>query len=185
MPFNAIAPDSTVGFKNSPDLFSSAAATTLPLIKDWFTYPIAPSRFSITPATPEFPLPPTPTGHWTDLPVPRVHSGENACMELVKAFVVPEPSERCTQVMVPASQPRSFQSVILPMATWTACCCVSFKSQPGLLYPNAMVPPTIGIWTTPRSTWSRSEALIGSSDAAKSTVWSKKARRPEPEPTAW
>ena len=36
----------------------------------------------MTPATPEFPLAPTPTGHLTDLPVPKVHVGENASIEL-------------------------------------------------------------------------------------------------------
>tara|TARA_Y100001968_G_C18960748_1_gene527588 strand:+ start:442 stop:594 length:153 start_codon:yes stop_codon:yes gene_type:complete len=48
----------------------------------------------IIPATPALPLPPTPEGQSTDLPVPNVHALENACIELVNAFVVPEPSER-------------------------------------------------------------------------------------------
>ena len=54
-------------------------------------------------------------------------------MELVKALVVPEPSERCTQVRVPGLQPSSFQSLIMPMATLTAFSWVSFRLQPGLL----------------------------------------------------
>ena len=39
-------------------------------------------------ATPELPLPPTPTGQLTALPVPTVffHSGENADRELVKPW---------------------------------------------------------------------------------------------------
>ena len=81
---------------------------------------MAPTRFWMTPATPELPLAPTPAGHFTDLPVPRVHSDEKASIELVNAFVVPEPSERWTQTRVPGLQPSSFQFLTLPIATLTA-----------------------------------------------------------------
>ena len=96
---------------------------------------MAPCLLAITPATPELPLAPTAfaPGQRTDLPAPSFHSGEKAANDWVKALVVPEPSERCTQVMAPAEQPRSFQLVILPIATWTACFWVSLRSQPGLL----------------------------------------------------
>ena len=70
---------------------------------------------------------------------------ENAAIELVKALVVPEPSDRCTQEIGPGAQPNSDQSLIADVATFTACSWVSCSSQPGLLYPKAMVPPIIGI----------------------------------------
>ena len=40
-----------------------------------------------------------------------------------------DPSERCAQVNLPALQPTSFQFLIIPIATCTACSWVSFKSQ--------------------------------------------------------
>ena len=45
---------------------------------------------------------------------------EKASIELVNAFVVPEPSERWTQTRVPGLQPSSFQFLTLPIATLTA-----------------------------------------------------------------
>ena len=131
---------------------------------------MAPSWFLITAATPALPLAPTPLGQRTALPEPRVQAEENAFIELVNALVVPDPSERCTQLIGPGAQPSSFQFLITDIATFTACSWVSFRSQPGLLYPKAMVPPTIGICTTPRFTLRMSRRMIGSSDAPKFTV---------------
>ncbi len=82
---------------------------------------MVPGILRITPATPALPLPPTPEGHLTDLPDPKVHSLENALIEFGKALVVPHPSERCAHVSLPAEQPNSLQSLIFPMAMRTAC----------------------------------------------------------------
>ena len=55
------------------------------------------------PDTPSLPLPPTPTGQLTLLPAPTLpfQAGEKAERELVKAKVVPEPSERWATVSLP------------------------------------------------------------------------------------
>ena len=77
---------------------------------------MAPGTCLTCAATPLLPLPPTPAGHFTALPVPTVsfHSGENADSELVKPFVVPLPSERNTGRILASSHPKVDQLVILP-----------------------------------------------------------------------
>jgi hypothetical protein len=46
-------------------------------------------------------LPPTPTGHWIDVPSPTLdfHSALTLDRKLAKLNVVPEPSERCTTLI--------------------------------------------------------------------------------------
>ncbi len=67
--------------------------------------------FCTAAATPWLPLPPTPlpalsTGHCTDWPAPTLvfQSALKADRALVKISVVPEPSERCTTVMLGGGQ---------------------------------------------------------------------------------
>ena len=96
---------------------------------------MVPTLFRIRPATPELPLPPTPTGHSTVLPAPTFsfHSEEKAERDLVKPAVVPEPSERWATVMLPGAQPRADQLVMAPMKMSTTWLWLTLRSQPGLL----------------------------------------------------
>ena len=79
----------------------------------------------ISAVTPGLPLPPTPTGKFTDLPVPGplFHSSLIALRCCVKTKVVPLPSERVTGVIFVSGRVApglalaifgSFQLVILP-----------------------------------------------------------------------
>src|SRR5687768_15461749 len=61
---------------------------------------MAPSVCLTAAVTPSEPLAPWPVGHGTSLPAPAFHvSGATAARYLVKASVVPEPSERWTTWM--------------------------------------------------------------------------------------
>src|SRR5256885_1501720 len=82
-------------------------------------------RVFSSPATPALPLPPRPTGHATDLPLPTrdFHSGLILERYSVKMYVVPEPSDRCATEMRPPGRRipgfsfaswGSFQVLILP-----------------------------------------------------------------------
>src|SRR5579871_152323 len=87
---------------------------------------MAPAVCLTTAATPELPLPPVPVGHFTSLPLPTAdfQAGLVSDSQVVKPFVVPEESERCTTVMAVLGRLRpgfsalmagSFQVLIWPM----------------------------------------------------------------------
>src|SRR5262249_62109779 len=61
----------------------------------------APGVFFTCPATPSLPLPPSPTGHLTDVPRPTFssHSLLTLQRKSTQMYVVPLPSERCTITM--------------------------------------------------------------------------------------
>src|SRR5208337_5663774 len=80
------------------------------------TYPTAPGSCFTSPATPGLPLPPTPTGQFSDCPTPTLvfQSADTLPRQSLKTAVVPLPSERCTTVIaVFGSFTEGFRAVIL------------------------------------------------------------------------
>src|SRR5512138_1938543 len=107
----------------------------------------------IWPATPSLPLPPSPTGHLTEAPLPTLfaHSGETPERKSVKMLVVPLPSERWTTMIGVAGRATpglssailgSFHLVILPRKMSATSSDLSFSpfATPGRLYVTTTAP---------------------------------------------
>src|SRR5438477_12337416 len=90
----------TEGVTNWPSLSRLIWATPSPVetAKSNDRYPTEPSVSVMAAATPSFPSPPVPTGHWTALSAPTCDSQAELSFESqdVNTLVVPDSSERWT-----------------------------------------------------------------------------------------
>src|SRR5262245_48872071 len=120
-------------------------------------YPSDPGVWDTSPETPSLPLPPTPTGQATELETPTLdlNSGEIFARKSTKMNVVPDPSERWTNVMsiegrftpgLSAARAGSFHFVTLPntMSARTVPLNLSGVVTPGRLYTGTTAPSTVG-----------------------------------------
>src|ERR1019366_8057130 len=121
------------------------------------TYPSAPDVCCTRPATPSFPLPPSPTGQLTELFLPTFDCHWLLTLERksVHTYLVPLPSERCTTTMscagsfVPGfalAMAASFHFVIVPRKIPASASGVNFSpdATPGTLYAGTTAPSTVG-----------------------------------------
>src|ERR1700722_111537 len=145
------------------------------------------------------PLPPLPAravdGNLMVEPVPSVQALPAASTRYWEKFaVVPEESERTARVIAELGRltpglsaviAGSFQVLIWPWKIFARVVASSFSPvMPDRLYAMAIGPTCTGKYSTvlPAGTLDVSEAGIGESEPAKSTVLEYRSLRPVPEP---
>ncbi len=96
-------------------------------------------------ATPEFfSAPWVVAGQLTSSPLPRVHvSGAAAATYLVKLFVVPEPSERCTTVMAVDGRSASGLSAAILASSQVVICAWKIPAITSGLSWSSSMPSTL------------------------------------------
>src|SRR5581483_2296859 len=160
---------------------------------------MAPSVCFTAALTPSDPLAPWPVGHGTSLPAPAFQIvGDTAVRYEVNAFVVPEPSERCTTwIGVDGSEApllsvlmaASSHFLMVPAKMPASVSADSLRSlSPLTWYSMAMPPADHGMCSTgpPLALAAvSSSGFMTASDAPKSTVPALNCVMPAPEPTPW